>query len=62
MPPDGTSPLWATAQVSGAETQADKVAMEPTGRVRLSHAPHVRYGYLLSGGVRSMGKAIEYFR
>ena len=62
MPPDGTSLLWVAAQVPGAETQSEMVAMEPTGRVRLSRAPHIRYRYLLSGGVRPMDKAIEYFR
>ena len=48
--------------VPGAGAQAEKVAMESVDRIRLSRAPHMKYKYLLSGGVRTMDKALEYFR
>ena len=62
VPSDGTSLLLTTAQFSSAGAQAEKVAMESADRIRLSRAPHVTYKYLLSGGARSMEKALEYFR
>ena len=61
-PPDGTSLLFMTAQISGAGSQDEKVAMESVGRIRLSRAPHMKYKYLLSGGVRIIDKALGYFR
>ena len=47
------------AQFSGAGAQAEEVAIKSVDRIRLSRAPHVKYKYLLSGGVRSMDKALE---
>ena len=61
-PSDSTWLLLMTTQISGAGTQAEKVAMGSVGRIRLSRAPHVKYKYLLFGGVRSMDEALEYFR
>ena len=49
VPSDGTSLLLTPAQFSGVRTQAEKVAMESVGRIRLSRAPHVKYKYLLAG-------------
>ena len=40
-PPDSASLLLMTAQISGAGTQDEKVAMESVGRIRLSRAPHL---------------------
>ena len=62
VPPDGTSLLLMTAQLPGSGTQAEKVALESAGRIRLSRAPHMKNKYLLVGGARSMDKAPEYFR
>ena len=62
VPPGGTSLLSMPAQFSGAGTQAEKVAMEPVDRIRLSRAPHMKYKYLLPNGVRAMDKAWEHFR
>ena len=62
MPSDSTSLLLLTAQIPGAGTQAGKVATESADRIRLSRAPDMKYKYLLPGGVRTMDKALEYFR
>ena len=62
VPPDGASLLLMTAQFPGSSTQAEKVALESVDRIRLSRAPHMRYKYLLAGGLRSMDRALEYFR
>ena len=62
VPSDGTSLLLTNAQFSGPGTQADGVAMESAGRIRLSRAPHVKYKCLLPNGVQSMDKAPEFFR
>ena len=51
-----------TAQGSGAGAQAEKVAMKPVGRIRLSRAPHMQYNYLLPNGGQSTDKASEWFR
>ena len=59
---DGMSLLLMAAQFSGVGAQAERVAMESVGRVRLSRAPHIKYEYLLPNGARSMDKALEYFR
>ena len=61
-PSDSASLLLIPAQISGAGTRAEKVAMESVGRIRLSRAPHMKYKYPLSGGARTIGKALEYFR
>ena len=62
IPSESTSLLLMTAQFSGTGSQAEKVALESVDRLRLSRAPHMKYKYLLSGGVSSMDKALEYFR
>ena len=62
VPSEGTSLLLMTAQFSGAGSQAEKVALESVDRLRLSRAPHMKFKYLLSGNVKSMDKALEYFR
>ena len=62
VPSEGTSLLLTTAQFSGSGSQAEKVALESVDRLRLSRAPHMKFKYLLSGGVQSMDKALEYFR
>ena len=62
IPSEGTSLLLMTAQFSGTGSQAEKVALESVDRLRLSRAPHMKYKYLLAGGVTSMDKALEYFR
>ena len=36
--------------------------MESAARIRLGRAPHVKYKYLLAGGVRTMDRELEYFR
>ena len=62
VPSESTSLLLMAAQFSGSGSQAEKVALESVDRLRLSRAPHMKFRYLLSGGVRSMDKALEYFR
>ena len=62
VPSESTSLLLMTAQFSGVGSQAEKVALESVDRLRLSRAPHMKFKYLLSGGVSSMDKALEYFR
>ena len=61
VPSDGTSLLLMTAQFSGAGAQAEEVAMESAGRIRLSRAPNMKYKCLLSNGAQSMDAALEYF-
>ena len=51
-----------TAQFSGSGAQAEEVALEFVGRIRLSRAPHMKNKYLLACGIRSVDKALEYFR
>ena len=51
-----------TAQGSGAGVRAEKVAMKPVDRIRLSRAPHMQYNYLLPNGGQSTDKASEWFR
>ena len=54
--------LLMNAHFSGSGPRAEEVALESANRLRLSSAPHMKFKYLLSGGVQSMDKALEYFR
>ena len=42
VPSGGTSLLLMTAQLSGVGAQAERVAMESVGRIRLSRSPHMK--------------------
>ena len=61
VPSDGTSWLLMAAQFFGKGTRAEKVALEPVDRIRLSLASHMKYKFLLSNGALSMDEAWEYF-
>ena len=62
VPSESTSLLLMAAQFSGSGSRAEEVALESVDRPRLSRAPRMKFKYLLSGGVQSMDKALEYFR
>ena len=51
---EGASLLLMAAQFSGSGSQAEKVALGSADRLHLSRAPHMKFKYLLSGGVQSM--------
>ena len=61
-PSDGASLLLMTSQFSGPGAQAEKVAWESAGRIRLSRAPRIKYKHQLPNGVQSIYQAIEYLR
>ena len=61
-PSDGTSLLLMAAQTGGAGSQAERVALGSSGRSRLSHARHMKYGHLFGPRVTPMDRAMAYFR
>ena len=63
VPSEGTSLLLMAALTGGTGSQAERVAMELLDRIRLSRAPHTKYGILSGPHLVSMDRPFfSYFR